>query len=138
MTGIDGIAASSPTQPSPQAGLGDMDGEAFLNLLVAQMRYQDPMNPSEPTEMMQQTAMFAQVEALTGIQDLQQEMVGFHQGAMATNLVGQHVTGRDEAGSSVEGLVESVRFTPEGPRLQVGDREIALVDATEVGLPPAT
>ena len=39
-----------------------MDKDAFLQLLVAQMKYQDPLEPTSNTEFISQYAQFSQVE----------------------------------------------------------------------------
>ena len=44
-----------------------MGKDVFLQLLVAQMRYQDPSNPVDSSQMMAQTATFTQVEKLEEI-----------------------------------------------------------------------
>ena len=44
-----------------------MDKDAFLQLLVAQMKYQDPMEPTSNTEYISQYAQFSQVEALNNM-----------------------------------------------------------------------
>ena len=41
-----------------------MDKEAFLQLLVAQMKYQDPLEPTSNTEYISQYATFSQVEQM--------------------------------------------------------------------------
>lgn len=61
-----------------------MDKDAFLQLLVAQMRYQDPLEPTSNTEYISQYAQFSQVEQL-------QNMAGATDLARATQLVGQEV-----------------------------------------------
>lgn len=136
VSGIDGAGAAALTGASELDQLGS---EAFMKLMIAQLRYQDPMNPADSTEMLQQTAMFSQVEALGSINESQQELIGFNQGAMATGLVGQHVTGLDADGAEVTGTVTSVRFTADGPVLDTGHGDIALVDVTQVtsSVPPA-
>lgn len=61
-----------------------MDKDAFLQLLVAQMRYQDPLEPTSNTEYISQYAQFSQVEQLQNMSaslDLQR----------ASQLVGQEV-----------------------------------------------
>ena len=52
-------AASSTVDRPDQMGK-----DTFLKLLVAQMRYQDPSNPVDSSQMMAQTATFSQVEKL--------------------------------------------------------------------------
>ena len=41
-----------------------LDKDAFLQLLVAQMKYQDPLEPTSNTEYIAQYATFSQVESL--------------------------------------------------------------------------
>ena len=41
-----------------------MDKDAFLQLLVAQMQYQDPLEPTSNTEFVSQYAQFSQVEQM--------------------------------------------------------------------------
>lgn len=42
-----------------------LDKDAFMTLLVAQLRHQDPLNPLQPHEMAAQLAQFTSVEQLT-------------------------------------------------------------------------
>lgn len=61
-----------------------MDKEAFLQLLVAQMQYQDPLEPTSNTEYISQYAQFSQVEQM-------QNMAASTELARASSLVGQQV-----------------------------------------------
>jgi len=44
-------------------------GKRFLKLLVTQMQYQDPLNPSDNTEYMSQLAQYSALEAQLNISD---------------------------------------------------------------------
>lgn len=113
------------------AALKGMDGDAFLQLFVAQMRYQNPMEPTGGEEMMQQTAIFTQVELMKNLAETQQQLMGFQQIALASSLVGKHVVAELDSGP-VEGVVDGFRFTADGPVLQVGDVEVPIDRATSV------
>jgi flagellar basal-body rod modification protein FlgD len=127
------LGAGPPPVADPFAG---MDSQAFLRLLVAQLRYQNPMQPSDPTAMLQQTSQLRQVESLGQVAQLQAQMVSMHQASMAAGLVGRTVTAVDLDGTTVEGLVEAVRFTPVGPVLVVGGRQVPLDATAEIGTAP--
>lgn len=62
----------------------NMDKDAFLQLLVAQMKYQDPLEPTSNTEFISQYAQFSQVEQM-------QNMAGSMDLTRASALVGQEV-----------------------------------------------
>lgn len=61
-----------------------MDKDAFLKLLVAQMQYQDPLEPTSNTEFVSQYAQFSQVEQM-------QNMASTTELSRATSLVGKEV-----------------------------------------------
>lgn len=52
-------------QPSKQGN--DLDKNAFLNLLVTQMRYQDPLNPTQDKEFLAQMAQFSALEQMQNL-----------------------------------------------------------------------
>lgn len=89
------------------ASKNGMDKEAFLQLLVAQMQYQDPLEPTSNTEFVSQYAQFSQVEQM-------QNLAATSELARATSLVGQHVyvktTGSDGDPKYIYGKVDYVAF----------------------------
>jgi flagellar basal-body rod modification protein FlgD len=129
-------AAGAVPTGAPQNGnsLGGLDSEAFLRLLVAQMRYQDPMAPADHTAMLQQTSQFTQVETLQQVSAMQQQMLGLSQAGMAAEMVGKQVTALGPDGETITGVVEGVRFTSEGPVLDVEGQEVPMQAATEIRL----
>jgi flagellar basal-body rod modification protein FlgD len=66
-------APAAPTgdrpTPIPSNKKGDMGKTEFLQLLVAQLRHQDPMDPSDGKEMAAQLAQFSSVEQLVSMND---------------------------------------------------------------------
>lgn len=104
-----------------------LDKEAFLKLLVAQMQYQDPLEPTSNTEFIAQYAQFSQVESLQNMSasmDLQR----------ASSLVGQEVYVRTDSGY-VQGKVDYVSF--EGGKAYVYINEEAYpLDDVETVLDP--
>ena len=101
----DGKIVSQTTNTQKTTKSNGMDKESFLQLLVAQMKYQDPLEPTSNTEYISQYAQFSQVESLQSMSsnmDLQR----------ASNLVGKEVyietTGTDGETKTVQGRVDYV------------------------------
>lgn len=83
----DGQIVESASQSSLSRATGSdsgMDKDAFLQLLVAQMKYQDPLEPTSNTEYIAQYAQFSQVEQM-------QNMAASMDLQRASQLVGQEV-----------------------------------------------
>jgi flagellar basal-body rod modification protein FlgD len=72
----------------------ELDKNAFLKLLVAQLQNQDPSQSQDPQAMMQQMTSFSQLEAMQNVgamlQVIQTQNVALFQSS-ATSLVGKHV-----------------------------------------------
>jgi flagellar basal-body rod modification protein FlgD len=66
-----GAAAPTPTTTAPVGkGSAVMGKDDFLKLLITQLRYQDPINPSKPEEFAAQLAQFSSLEGMQNIQTL--------------------------------------------------------------------
>lgn len=131
MTGLGSLTQGDVTTTAQS--LGSLDSDAFMNLMVAQLRYQDPLAPSDASSMMQQTSMLAQTELMTKLASAQQQMLGLQRATVAADLVGTQVEGVTADGVEVSGVVEMVRFSATGPVLVIGGAELALEDATGFG-----
>ena len=71
----------------------------FLQLLITQLKNQDPLNPTDGTEFASQLAQFSSLEQLTNLNDaIQQNMNNSYyltqsiNNSLASNLVGKNVT----------------------------------------------
>ncbi|MFO7293912.1 MAG: flagellar hook capping FlgD N-terminal domain-containing protein [Actinomycetes bacterium] len=124
------LTANTTTQTTASA-LGGLGSDAFLKLLVAQLRYQNPLQPTDPSSMLGQTAQFTTVETLQTLASLQRELMSFHEAIGAMSMIGRRVTAVGFDGLPIEGVVEKVRFTPEGILLTVDGTEVPLAAVME-------
>jgi flagellar hook assembly protein FlgD len=136
-------ATTTATSATPAKDGTTLDSEAFLQLLVAQLRYQDPTSPMDTTQLMAQTTQMTSVEQLVALADTQREAFAMQQRATAAALVGKQITAVDAEGTSVTGVVSAVSYDSGTPLLQVGDLQIPLDLVTVVApvgaaTPPAT
>ncbi len=117
--GLSGLAAGSTSTSSTQ-----VDKNMFLKLMVEQLKNQDPMNPTDSTQFLSQTAQFTSLEKLEAMSAASQQSLTAQLAFGASGLVGKAVTYGDATGAQQKGSVSSVRFTATGPLLKVGDSEI--------------
>ena len=107
----------------PNSSLGQ---DAFLKLLVAQLKYQDPMNPADGADFMAQTAQFTMVEKLAAMQKQGETTIASQKQLQAIQLVGKQVSYTDSVGMLREGVVQSARFTPDGQTLTINGTTVNL------------
>lgn len=128
------VPANWNTQSLSNDPAGDkskLDQEAFLKLLVAQLKYQDPMNPADGTQFLTQTAQFTQVEKLNELAKSQQAMVSAQQLLSASSLVGRSVTYTDPTGAATTGLVTSAMLGGD-PTVKINGVNVPLASITEI------
>jgi len=106
------------------------DKDSFLKILVAQMKYQDPMEPTSNTEYISQYATFTQVEQLNN-------MANSMSLSRASELVGKTVTVTQvnaDTGktSEVQGVVDFVTYSGNKAYLSINGTNYNIDDVTEV------
>ena len=106
------------------------DKDAFMQILVAQMKYQDPMEPTSNTEYISQYATFTQVEQLSNMANAMSlsrasEMVG------KTVVVSQ--TNPDTGKTTeVEGTVDFVTYSGNKAYLNINGTNYSIDDVSQV------
>jgi flagellar basal-body rod modification protein FlgD len=111
--------------------------DMFLKLLVAQLKYQNPMSPSDPSQFMAQTAQFSMVEKLEAMEKATTELLTSERSRAATGVLGNQVTWTGPDGNDISGVVTGVRMGTDGPTLEVGDKDVPYASVTKVTKAPA-
>ena len=83
---------SVPSSTSSSGGTNQINQDTFLKLLVAQMKYQNPLSPTDSTAFLTQTAQFTTVSTLQQIEKDQQAIQHTNQLLAASGMVGRGVT----------------------------------------------
>ncbi|MDA8061022.1 MAG: flagellar biosynthesis protein FlgD [Actinomycetota bacterium] len=134
-TSSSSTAATSSTSTvttSSQGVGGLLNPQTFLQLLVDQLKYQDPLSPTSSSQFVSQVAQLSQVEA---VQQLNQELgasSGSEQAMSAASLIGKQVQATGSGGSPVSGVVTSVSLSSGSPVLLVGGSQVPLSEVTEI------
>lgn len=123
---------------------GALGKDAFLQLMVTQMRYQDPLQPQDNSQFLAQLAQFSSLEQMQNISqsttnELQAltTMQSMNQLSFEHQLIGSTVTvdaGADQTGASqsVTGTVDAIRFVNGDPQLVVGGQTYPLTALNEM------
>jgi flagellar basal-body rod modification protein FlgD len=87
-------------------GSDKMDKDAFMKLMLAQMKHQDPTNPMQSHELAAQLAQFSSVEQLQNVNKTLDEMRAGQkpsEGFQALNFIGKAVSGDSSKLARVKG-----------------------------------
>lgn len=107
---------NAAAQESKNTKNGAYDKEMFLQLLVAEMQYQDPLEPTSNTEYVKELASFSEIEAVQAVQEQMETLE-------ANSLVGKYVTILDDEaeGGMISGRVDFIENTDAGKMLSIND-----------------
>jgi len=108
------------------AGINDLDKNAFLKLLITELRNQDPLSPTDDKEFIAQLAQFSSLEQMQQVNKAMEAFVSNQVAFQAAGLLGRTVSATASDGSAISGKVDSVRFEKGTPILKVGDAEVPL------------
>ena len=114
-TGTQGTTGTTFSNPSSNLGEND-----FLMLMMDQLKNQDPLNPSDPTQYLSELAGFSSLEQETQIASSTSSAATQQASASALSLLGHTVSYQDSSGIAQTGTVSKVDFTSSGPLLTIG------------------
>lgn len=130
---VTGATPAFPTGTSTVSATSE-DKQMFLELMVAQLRYQDPLNPADSGEFLAQSAQFTALEKMQDVSDRVGALLGAQMAFGAGAMVGQQVSWLDtDATTTHSGTIDGVTFGADGPVFDIGGSEVPLAQLLSVG-----
>jgi len=127
-------AAATPAAGQTAAGAAKLDCNAFLQLLIAQMKNQDPIEPMKASDYAAQLATFSQVEKSVQMNDRLGALLTSSQPGQAEGLIGRTVTSSD---GTISGVATSAGIGSDGVVAVLADgRELTLAPGVTVSAGP--
>ena len=125
---VGSASSTNQTQTSGNAqGMSQlMNPNTFLTLLVDEMKYQDPLNPTSSQNLMAQLAQLSQVEQMNSMSSAMQM-------SEASGLIGKSVSGVNAAGKQVTGTVTGVATGSNGPMVYINGESVDLSSIAAIG-----
>lgn len=131
---------SAATQATPRSdrGLSSLKSEDFFKILVTELQQQDPMQPSNTSDMISNVSQIRSIELSGKLSDSLDAIAKQQRTAGTSELIGKYVmsksTGVDGVPLQKGGVVTGVRFNSDGVailELDSGDSILA-ADVTEI------
>jgi flagellar basal-body rod modification protein FlgD len=128
----------SPSQLPQSTSTQDYKSQ-FLQLLLVQLKNQDPTQPFDSQKMLADQAQFASLEQMQNMNTNFVTLMAMQNVSQGTNLIGKTVVAKDANGNAVNGQVTGIRFENGASILKVDDGsgttvDVMLSNVTEVNL----
>jgi flagellar basal-body rod modification protein FlgD len=138
------ISALNPTLPSnPQDGkphdLKDLEVDQFLQLMITELTNQDPLNPMDNTQLVEQIGQIRQITATNQLSDTLSVLQAGQNLTTASSLIGKQVTALTDQNENIAGVVDKVTIEVDPKdndkrsyRVHIGNHDIDLKNVREV------
>jgi len=130
-TPINSTTQTGQQQPNNDA-LRGLDMSEFLNLMIAELQNQDPLNPMENNEILQQISQIREIGVSSKLTETLDAVLMGQNLASASALIGKEVRALTKEGETVSGVVDRITIADGIPRLHIGDESIELSEVDEI------
>jgi flagellar basal-body rod modification protein FlgD len=131
---------TSSTSANRNAGKKDLGKDAFLQLLVAQLKNQDPQKPMDDTSFIAEMAQFSSLEQMQNLNQTMTKQQQFQSLTQASGMIGKYVSLQDSADNSmtITGQVSEVRSNGSTVNVVIDGKEYDSSTITNVSDKPLT
>ncbi|HWB10040.1 MAG TPA: flagellar hook capping FlgD N-terminal domain-containing protein [Pirellulales bacterium] len=134
-TGASGASSSTGANSTTSSTdkLTSITPDDFLQLLITQLKNQDPLNPTSSDQILQQISLIDNIEATTNLSSSLNSVATDQGFQAASGLIGMQVQGVDSNGNPVSGTVDSASFSNGVASLNVGSQTMPLSGISAIG-----
>ena len=129
-TSTTGTSSKTGAALGAAAGMGKAD---FMQLLIAQLKNQDPMKPMEDKEFITQLAQFSSLESMEKMTRQIEDLTGSQMLVQAATLIGKQVAAKLETGEVVTGTISQVKMIDGMPTAVLNGKDIDTSLITTIG-----
>lgn len=131
ISSINQISTNSTTNVS-RTNSNAFDSSQFMEILMAQLTHQNPLEPMNNAEMMSQFSQLNSLQELRDIHTAVDKLSASNQVIYLASLIGKTVKVNRPDGNVLEGVVEEVITEKDNPQLRIGTEKVSVNDVIEV------
>ncbi len=114
------------------AGSNALDSDQFMQILMAELTHQNPLEPMDNSEMMSQFTQLNSLQELRSIHTAVDNLSVSNQVIYLASLIGKTVKVNRPDGNVLEGVVNEVITEKDNPQLMVGSEKVSVNDVIDV------
>jgi flagellar basal-body rod modification protein FlgD len=119
--------------------MDDLNANDFLQLMITQLQQQDPLNPMDNNDLVQQINSIRELSATTSLNNTLSTVLIGQNIATASGMIGRNAKALADDGSEVSGKVDRVSVTVDPKdeqkrevRVHIGDKQIKISNVREI------
>ncbi len=132
VSGVNATTANPATSAASSTTAKGLDASQFMQLLMAQLTHQDPLEPMNNAEMLSQFSQLNSLQELRDIRVAMDQVSVSNQTTYLASLIGKTVKANRPDGKTLEGVVEGVFTEKDKPQLLIGSEKVDLSDVLEI------
>ncbi len=123
---------------NPNASYNDLDVDQFLKLLISELQNQDPLDPMDNSEMVQQIGQIREIGATDQLTQTLNNLSSSQELVTASSLIGQSVQGLSDDATAVDGVVDRITVETSGEnetrtvKVHVGEKTMDIKNIREI------
>lgn len=128
---IGGTSSASQPGGTNQA-LSGLDLDEFLKVMITELQNQDPLNPMDNAQILQQISQMREIQASDDMRKTLDSVLLGQTLSSASSMIDRHISALSEAGNEVDGRVERVTIESGTPLLHVGTEKVRLTNIRSI------
>jgi flagellar basal-body rod modification protein FlgD len=132
LDGINTDYSSTPIATTENNSTQNLGQDAFMQLLLAQMQNQDPLEPMSDTDFIAQLAQFNSLNELTSISATLDELLQAQALNQGSALIGKTVQGIGMDGQTLTGVVSGLQISGGNVVLNIDGYRMSMDDVQSV------
>jgi flagellar basal-body rod modification protein FlgD len=132
MSATVGTVGTSGAQATGYDAFNNLGVQDFITLLVTELQQQDPMEPMDNAQILQQVSQIRQIQSDTQLSDTMSSVALGQNVATASSLIDRQVLAMDDSGNPVVGTVKKVSIENGTVNVYVGDKSVSLKNIAQI------
>lgn len=134
---VNGVGSTSSSKDLPlvdkdKQGFNGMNSEMFMKLLITQLQNQDPLEPMDNDQLLNQISMMRSLQSNIELGDAMKSITTNQQLSTAAGFIGKKVVGTGADNAQVTGVADRAFIKDGAAYIAVGSKEMPLASVTAV------
>jgi len=136
LTSVSAAAGANSAQETGQStannAWNDVSLESFIKLLVVELQHQDPLDPMNNQEILEQMSQIREIESNQRLTDTLESVMLGQTVSTAAALLGRTVSALSDDAEWIKGEVEKISIEDGIPKLHIGSDTVDLKNVSEI------